>query len=97
MLINIIIIFSSQSVLQLHNLASGELLVRLPLDMGTISGYSGKRHHSEMFYQFTSFLSPGIIYHLDLTQNPLKPKVSECVCACTCAHAGSVFSQYIAI
>ncbi|XP_045134986.1 prolyl endopeptidase-like isoform X2 [Portunus trituberculatus] len=64
-----------KSVLQLHSLDTGELLMRLPLDMGTISGYSGKRHHSEMFYQFTSFLSPGVIYHLDLTQNPLKPKV----------------------
>ena len=66
-----------QSVLQLHSLGSGALVSQLPLDIGTISGYSGKRHHTEMFYQFTSFLSPGIIYHyhLDLTQDPLQPKV----------------------
>ncbi|KAK3879670.1 hypothetical protein Pcinc_015778 [Petrolisthes cinctipes] len=64
-----------KSVLQLHSLATGEHLTTLPLDIGTISGYSGKRHHSEMFYQFTSFLTPGTIFHLDLTQQPLKPKV----------------------
>ncbi|KAK8748757.1 hypothetical protein OTU49_015978 [Cherax quadricarinatus] len=64
-----------KSVLQLHSLITGEHLTTLPLDIGTVSGYSGRRTHSEMFYQFTSFLSPGIIYHLDFTQEPLKPKI----------------------
>ncbi|XP_069184824.1 prolyl endopeptidase isoform X1 [Procambarus clarkii] len=64
-----------KSVLELHSLESGELLTTLPLDIGTVSGYSGKRTHSEIFYQFTSFLSPGVIYHLDLTQEPLQPKI----------------------
>jgi len=64
-----------KSVLQLHSLVSGEHLTTLPLDIGTISGYTGKRTHTEMFYQFTSCLSPGIIYHLDLTKEPLTPKV----------------------
>ncbi|KAL7631541.1 UNVERIFIED_CONTAM: hypothetical protein RMT77_018157 [Armadillidium vulgare] len=64
-----------KSVLQIHSLTSGNHLFTLPLDIGTVAGYSGKRKHDEMFYLFTSFLSPSIIYHLDFTKYPYEPKV----------------------
>ncbi|XP_076048937.1 prolyl endopeptidase isoform X2 [Oratosquilla oratoria] len=64
-----------KSVLQLRNMDTGELILTFPLDIGTIGGYSGKRTHSEMFYSFTSFLSPGIIYHVDFNEEPYTPKV----------------------
>ncbi|OXU24299.1 hypothetical protein TSAR_016943 [Trichomalopsis sarcophagae] len=64
-----------KNVLGVHSLETGKLIRQLPLDVGTVVGFSGDLKYSEIFYQFTSFLTPGIIYTLDLKENEEKPKV----------------------
>ena len=39
--------------------------VELP-GIGSASGFGGKRHDTETFYSFTSFTTPGTIYHYDM-------------------------------
>ncbi|XP_043463530.1 prolyl endopeptidase isoform X2 [Leptopilina heterotoma] len=63
-----------KSVLQLHSLKSGELIRNFPLDVGTVSGFSGEKKYSEIFYHFTSILNPGIIYTMDLKKDE-NPKI----------------------
>lgn len=64
-----------KDVLQLFQLSDGRLVRDLPLDVGTVSGVSCKKKHSEFFYKFTSFTTPGIIYHCDLNDQNPEPKV----------------------
>lgn len=52
--------------LQLHKISDGSLVKELNLPMGALTGLSGERKHDEIFYSFTSFLIPGIVYHLKL-------------------------------
>lgn len=62
--------------MSLHKLKTGEKLMDFPIDLGTITGMSGKRDHKEMFYGFCSFLTPNIIYRVDFSESKLVPKVS---------------------
>ncbi|KAI5617048.1 prolyl endopeptidase, partial [Silurus asotus] len=64
-----------KSVLKMYHLESGEELKTFPLEVGSIMGFTGRKKDSEIFYYFTSFLSPAIIYHCDLTKTPLQPHV----------------------
>jgi prolyl oligopeptidase len=37
--------------------------------LGSVGGFSGKRHDTETFYSFTSFTTPATIYRYDLVKN----------------------------
>jgi len=54
--------------LQLRELSSGTIVHNFQLDIGSIVGFSGKIRHNEMFYKFSSQITPGTIYHVDLSQ-----------------------------
>ncbi len=44
----------------------GRMIGEIPLPgIGSVGGVGGHRHDTEMFYTFTSFLSPPTIYHYD--------------------------------
>lgn len=44
----------------------GKTIKKFDLPPGTIMKIPGRREHDEFFFQFTSFLSPGQVYHFDL-------------------------------
>ncbi|MFO5491216.1 MAG: prolyl oligopeptidase family serine peptidase [Cuspidothrix sp.] len=45
----------------------GNLITEVELPgIGSVSGFSGKRHDTETFYSFTSFTTPGTIYRYDM-------------------------------
>lgn len=54
-----------KSGLQVNLLDNGEPIKVFPLNIGSIVAFSGDKKYSEIFYQFVSFLTPGIIYHYD--------------------------------
>ncbi|XP_073812282.1 prolyl endopeptidase [Musca autumnalis] len=64
-----------KSVLQVNSLQTGELIHKFDLDIGTIVALSGKKKESELFYNFSSFLTPGTIYHYDFKWENFTPKV----------------------
>lgn len=62
-------------ILQIRDLKTGQLLHYLPIDIGTVTGISGKREDAEIFIGFTSFLTPGIIYKCNLSAEAPEMKV----------------------
>ena len=58
-----------KTVLQLRDLHSGELLKVYAIDVGTVTEFSGKTSSSEFFFNFTSFLTPGVIYRCDIGES----------------------------
>uniref|UniRef100_A0AB74UDZ7 Prolyl endopeptidase n=1 Tax=Pseudostellaria heterophylla TaxID=418402 RepID=A0AB74UDZ7_9CARY len=53
-------------VLEVRDLESGSLLHRIPSGIGSVGGVNARREDSVVFFKFTSFLTPGIIYQCDL-------------------------------
>lgn len=54
--------------IQLRNM-DGSLIKELELPLGTVSSLHSKRKQHEMFFQMTSFLTPGIIFHHDFKKH----------------------------
>uniref|UniRef100_A0A915Q292 Prolyl endopeptidase n=1 Tax=Setaria digitata TaxID=48799 RepID=A0A915Q292_9BILA len=44
---------------------TGERFYEIPIEIGTISGFFGRKNGTEMFLRFNSFLAPGSIHHAD--------------------------------
>lgn len=61
--------------LYVHNLSDGKRIAEFPLQIGTIAGYSGRKEQTEIFFQFISFLTPGVIYRCDMTKDSYTPTV----------------------
>ncbi|KAM5565243.1 hypothetical protein ABKV19_019325 [Rosa sericea] len=53
-------------VLQIRDLKSGSLVHQLPIDIGSVTGISARREDSTIFFGFTSFVTPGVIYQCNL-------------------------------
>lgn len=64
----------------MHDVQTGKLLHTFPVEAGTIGGFSGDKKYKDIYYHFVSYLSPGIIYHCDLSETEMTPKVSRCEC-----------------
>src|SRR6478735_1856525 len=51
-----------------HDLASGKMLYRIPLPIGSVGSFYGRRNKSEMFFSFDSFLLPTVVYRADFSK-----------------------------
>ena len=58
------------NVLEIRSLSDGSLVRALDIPIGSITGFSGKRKQNEIFFYFTSFLTPGIIYYYNFVNEP---------------------------
>ena len=67
-----------KNVLQLRDLKTGDLLHTFQLDIGCVAGFSGHPKFDEMFFKFSSQITPGTVYRVDLSAgggSPPLPKV----------------------
>ncbi|GJT36036.1 prolyl endopeptidase-like protein isoform X2, partial [Tanacetum coccineum] len=67
-------------VLQIRDFESGDLLHKLPIDLGSIDYVSARRQDSVFFVKLSSFISPGVVYQYDLnTRVPNRKVLREIV------------------
>ncbi|KAI0489056.1 hypothetical protein KFK09_028897 [Dendrobium nobile] len=62
-------------ILQIRDLKTGQLLHCLPIDIGSVTEVSGKREDTQIFFNFSSFLTPGIIYKCNLSTSVPEIKI----------------------
>ncbi|BES94985.1 serine-type exopeptidase activity [Nesidiocoris tenuis] len=60
-----------KNILHVHSLVDGSFIQELPIPMGTICSFKGKKEQNEIFFDFTSFFTPGTIFRCDLSKTPL--------------------------
>ena len=58
-----------------RDLATGEVTYNFPLDVGSVVGFSGELKHKEMFYKFSNPITPGTMFHVDLSGSSPQSKV----------------------
>ena len=68
------------SVLQLRSLATGRLRQEIPLPgIGSVYAFNGRRHDSEAFFSFTSFVDPGSTFRqAPAARMPTLPMLASC-------------------
>lgn len=59
----------------MHSLETGKLIRKFPLEIGSLSGFSGSDEYSEIFYHLVSFVNPGIIYRYDFSTPEVEPTI----------------------
>ena len=64
-----------KNVMNVYELQSGKFSFNVPLDIGSVVGFSGEKDQHEVFYKFSSMITPGIIYYADMSHSPPTPKV----------------------
>lgn len=59
----------AHSVVKVYDIEGNYLYdIDLPV-LGSVSGFGGKRHHTETFFTITSFITPATVYRYDITNN----------------------------
>lgn len=58
-----------KAVVQLHEIATGKMITQFSLGIGTVHEAFSNKKYKDIFFYVGSFLTPGIIYHCDLS-NP---------------------------
>ncbi|CAL8083601.1 unnamed protein product [Orchesella dallaii] len=64
-----------KSRLEIRSLRNGTLIQLIHIPLGSVDSFGGKRSDSEFFFRVVSFLTPGIIYRVDLTKIPYEAEV----------------------
>nr|CAI5821989.1 unnamed protein product [Callosobruchus analis] len=60
-----------KNTLVIYDLETGKKIHDFKIDVGTISAISGKYYHNQMFYGFSSFLTPNIIHQVDFKEGEI--------------------------